>query len=46
MLRSFCVRARRCAAVPASPNIRSKTERGLISMGSGVEGVLQQMVFR
>jgi hypothetical protein len=30
----------------ASPNIRSKTTRGFTSIGSGVVGVDQQIVFR
>ena len=46
MLRSFSMRACRSAAVPAAPKSRSNTARGLISMGSGVDGVLQEMVFK
>ena len=45
MLRSSRIRARRCAAVPGRPNIRSNTTRGLISIGSGVVGVCQEIVF-
>ena len=36
------MRANRSAAVPPSPNSRSNTTRGLISMGSGVVGVRQR----
>ena len=46
MLRSFVIRSCRAAGsvlVP-SPNNRSKTARGLLSMGSGVVGVLQLSV--
>ena len=39
------MRARRSAGVPGRPNIRSKTTRGLISMGSGVVGELHEIVF-
>jgi hypothetical protein len=39
------MRATRCAAVPPSPNIRSKTLRGLISIGCGVVGVRHDSVF-
>ena len=46
MLRSFSLRAWRWAAVPVAPKSRSKTAHGLISMGSGVDGVLQEMVFK
>ncbi len=45
MLRSVCMRAMRWAAVPARPNMRSKTTRGLISIGSGVVGVRHEIVF-
>jgi hypothetical protein len=39
------MRATRCAAVPPSPNIRSNTLRGLISIGCGVVGVRHDSVF-
>ena len=39
------MRARRCGAVPARPNIRSNTTRGLISIGSGVVGFAHDSVF-
>ena len=39
MLRSSWMRASRSAALPPSPNSRSKTARGLISACSGVVGV-------
>ena len=38
------VRASRCSGVPARPNIRSNTARGLISIGSGVVGELHEIV--
>ncbi len=34
-----------CSGVPPSPKSRSKTTRGLISMGRGVVGVRQEIVF-
>ena len=37
--------ASRSAGVPGRPNIRSKTTRGLISIGSGVVGVFHDIVF-
>ena len=42
----FCRRSRaaRCAGVPARPNIRSNTARGLISIGSGMVGVRHEIV--
>jgi hypothetical protein len=39
------MRRNRCADVAPSPNIRSNTTRGLISIGMGVTGVLQEIVF-
>ena len=45
MLRFRCMRAARCAGVPGRPNSRSNTTRGLISIGSGVVGVLHESVF-
>ena len=46
MLRSSRMRAARCAGLPAWPNMRSNTTRGLMSIGSGVEGVLHDTVLR
>ena len=46
MLRSSRMRAARCAGLPACPNIRSNTTRGLMSIGSGVEGELHDTVFK
>src|SRR5262245_64044121 len=46
MLFSCLTRTARLAAVPACPNSRSNTVRGLISIGSGEVGELQAMVFR
>ena len=45
MLRSCASAPARCAGVPGPPNSRSNTTRGLISIGSGVVGVLHEMVF-
>src|SRR5947207_8932124 len=44
----FCWRLRvaRLAAVPACPNSRSNTSRGLISIGSGFVGELHEIVLR
>ena len=46
MLRSLLNRARRAAGsvLPTSPNNRSKTMRGLFSIGSGTVGLCQEMV--
>ena len=44
MLLSRCRRTMRSVAVPPSPNRRSNTLRGLISIGSGVVGVFQEIV--
>jgi hypothetical protein len=45
MLLFFCSRARRSSGVARSlPNIRSKTTRGLISIGSGCVGEAQLIV--
>ena len=45
MLSSSSMRARRSGTVPPSPNRRSNTTRGLISIGSGVVGVRHEIVF-
>ena len=47
MLRSSAMRALRTAGsvLPLSPNSRSKTTRGLFSIGSGVVGLRHEMVF-
>ena len=45
MLLSSLMRASRSVALPPWPNIRSKTFRGLISIGSGVVGVRHDSVF-
>ena len=45
MLRFRRLRACRCAGVPGTPNSRSKTTRGLVSIGSGVVGEDHEMVF-
>ena len=44
MLRSCCLRDRRCAALVPSPNRRSKTTCGLFSIGSGSVALRQEMV--
>ncbi len=46
MLFSCRLRVARLAAVPAWPNNRSNTVRGLISIGSGFVGELHEMVLR
>jgi hypothetical protein len=46
MLRSWRACAMRCSLVPPLPNNRSKTTRGLFSVGSGVVGVLHDKVFK
>jgi hypothetical protein len=46
MLRSWRACAVRCSFVPPLPNNRSKTTRGLFSVGSGVVGVLHDSVFK
>ena len=46
MLRSRRRSTSRSAAVPPSPNRRSNTTRGLFSIGSGVVGVRQEIVYR
>jgi hypothetical protein len=46
MLRFSPACVRRCADVPPSPNKRSKTMRGLFSVGIGAVGVRQASVFR
>ena len=38
MLRSSLVRARRSSVVAPIPNMRSKTKRGFVSVGSGLVG--------
>ncbi len=45
MLRSLRNCARRSAVEPPSPKSRSKTTRGLFSIGSGVVGSRHAMVF-
>ena len=45
MLEFFRSSARRSAALPPSPNIRSKTTRGFASVGIGVVGDVQDSVF-
>src|SRR5215469_5929948 len=45
MLRCFFNLASRWPGPPGSPNSRSKTARGLVSMGNGVLGVLHEIVF-
>ena len=45
MLRSSLARANRSCTVLPTPNIRSKTNRGFVSEGSGVVGVLHDMQF-
>ena len=45
MLRFSRMRARRCFASPARPNIRSKATRGLISIGSGAVVPAHEIVF-
>ena len=42
--RSRFIRARRCAALPPSPNKRSNTTRGWASAGFGVVGLRHEMV--
>jgi hypothetical protein len=44
MLRSCCLRDRRCAALVPSPNSRSNTTCGLFSIGSGSVSFFQEMV--
>ena len=39
------MRCSRSSAVAPSPNIRSNTTRGLISIGIGAVGVRQEIVF-
>ncbi len=46
MLRSSSMRTRRCSALPARPNMRSKATLGLISIGNGVVGDDQHSVFK
>jgi hypothetical protein len=45
MLRCVSMRCSRSCALAPSPNIRSNTTRGLISIGSGDVGVRHEMVF-
>ena len=45
MLRFSCIRASRCAGVPAPPNMRSNTTRGFVSIGSGDVGPAHEIVF-
>ena len=45
MLLSRCIRRLRCSTVPGRPNNRSKTTRGLISMGTGVVADDHEIVF-
>ena len=46
MLRSRRISATRCSVVPPSPKSRSKTTRGLFSIGSGVVGERHATVLR
>ena len=41
----FLIRVRRRSAVPGASDSLSKTTRGLISVGSGIVGVRQEMLF-
>src|SRR4030095_11476605 len=45
MLRCCWMRPSRSSGVEPSPNMRSKTTRGLISIGIGAVGVLHEIVF-
>ena len=45
MLRCVSMRAALSSAVAPSPNIRSNTTRGLISIGIGEVGVRHEIVF-